>query len=603
MRQAGVYACLIIRGLCLVVELQRKLNIPRTLGTGNLPHCRSKAHVRSVGLHVVERVQEVGSKLQPEAFRHLEVFMETQIHVSVMWAAKSRELRGAIAESPNGRVGEVAIIAEPLEAARSGERCLVDGSFPGDCWEAIAIGARTARIRARFIRGSVNRHGEAGAEGNDRANRPASDGAVHHLVRAVAKLLAAAKGKFINGVGGNDVGSVVIARRPLRLGIVDVLPVCRGAQGVVPCAIVAGAIGHALGVSVGHLILQAVTRLLLQDSLQRVVHHGAVRLGAARYRGQRAEECWVLRKERAGGVAWWSSASRVGKENALRVGERHHQVRAALPDVSNLEGGIFPELVLDGQVPLIVKSRLNVRIPEVKNSASEAGVVQTGARRRRGRNAVCSVRTRQGRVVVVGIELSWCERWVLRQAQVRARTFEVRGDCERTANRRLAAEESRSPGKTQARLEVLSSVGAIVERPAGAALVGVVNIPGREVIVVLLVVHFHPGSKRLVAQTEIQGQALGESPCVRSVDADNIVGLCPRFAGGNAAANVVRKAQHEVRAAVSSTIAGTADSVAGKAAVKFHEAKFAVVTSIKGLDDIVIELAAELERVPVVRPG
>ena len=32
MRQAGVFACLIIRDLCLVVELQRKLEVPRRLG-------------------------------------------------------------------------------------------------------------------------------------------------------------------------------------------------------------------------------------------------------------------------------------------------------------------------------------------------------------------------------------------------------------------------------------------------------------------------------------------------------------------------------------------------------------------------------------------
>src|SRR5271167_2007393 len=121
-----------------------------------------------------------------------------------MWSAKASELRGAIAERPNGRVGEVAVVGEPLKAACSRERCLVDGSFPGNRWETIAIGARTARVRAGLIRGSVNRHRETGAEGNDRADRPASDGGVHHLVHTVAKLLAAAKGKFIDRVSGND---------------------------------------------------------------------------------------------------------------------------------------------------------------------------------------------------------------------------------------------------------------------------------------------------------------------------------------------------------------------------------------------------------------
>src|SRR5271169_6894310 len=177
MRQAGVCACLIIRGLCLVVELQRKLDVPRRLGAGNLSHCRSEAHVWSVGLYMVERVQEVGSELQLEPFRHLEVFMETQIHIRVMRSAKSPELWGAIPERPNGRVREVAIVGEPLVSAHSRSR---NWSCSGNCWEAIAIGTRTARVRSGFIRGSVNRHGETGAEGNDRADRPPSNSGVHH---------------------------------------------------------------------------------------------------------------------------------------------------------------------------------------------------------------------------------------------------------------------------------------------------------------------------------------------------------------------------------------------------------------------------------------
>jgi hypothetical protein len=69
MRQAKVIACLIIRGLCLVVELQRKLDIPWRLGAGNLPHRGSKAHAWRVELYVVKRIDEVGSELQLEPLR------------------------------------------------------------------------------------------------------------------------------------------------------------------------------------------------------------------------------------------------------------------------------------------------------------------------------------------------------------------------------------------------------------------------------------------------------------------------------------------------------------------------------------------------------
>jgi hypothetical protein len=66
MRQAGVSACLIVRRLLLVVELQRELNISGRLGAGDLPHGCSQAHIRCVQLRVVEGVDEVGSELQPE---------------------------------------------------------------------------------------------------------------------------------------------------------------------------------------------------------------------------------------------------------------------------------------------------------------------------------------------------------------------------------------------------------------------------------------------------------------------------------------------------------------------------------------------------------
>jgi hypothetical protein len=60
----GVFACLIVRCLCLVVELQRKLNIPRGLGARNLSHRGINARVWYVELHVVKRINEVRSELQ-----------------------------------------------------------------------------------------------------------------------------------------------------------------------------------------------------------------------------------------------------------------------------------------------------------------------------------------------------------------------------------------------------------------------------------------------------------------------------------------------------------------------------------------------------------
>jgi hypothetical protein len=61
-----VFACLIVRCLSLVVELQRKLNVPWGLGSRDLSHGRSKVHVWCVELNVVESIDEVGPKLQFE---------------------------------------------------------------------------------------------------------------------------------------------------------------------------------------------------------------------------------------------------------------------------------------------------------------------------------------------------------------------------------------------------------------------------------------------------------------------------------------------------------------------------------------------------------
>ena len=125
-------ACPIIRALRLVIELQSELNIPWRLSTGNLPHSGTEAHVWRVELHVVERIDEVSSELQLEAFRKQEVLMQTQVHVGETRPTQPSELRGAIAEGSDGWIGEVAIIGEPLEAAGSREEGLVDRRFSAD---------------------------------------------------------------------------------------------------------------------------------------------------------------------------------------------------------------------------------------------------------------------------------------------------------------------------------------------------------------------------------------------------------------------------------------------------------------------------------------
>ena len=69
----------------------------------------------------------------------------------------------------------------------------------------------------------------------------------------------------------------------------------------------------------------------------------------------------------------------------------------------------------------------------------------------------------------------------------------------------MSAQCRRSPREPDARLEVPASIEAVVETATGAVLAGEVDIAGSDVVVRLLIVGFHPGRVRIVAQTEIQG--------------------------------------------------------------------------------------------------
>ena len=170
----------------------------------------------------------------------------------------------------------------------------------------------------------------------------------------------------------------------------------------------------------------------------------------------------------------------------------------ALADVANLEGGIAPELVLDREVPLVVDGRLNVGIPEVKNGASEAGIVCAAACSEASAECRRWWSNRAGLRCCKGVELSWSKRGVLGQAQVGAGALKIRRDGERAANDGARSKERRAVGKTNARLEVPSTVEAIVERAAGTILVGEFDRASSHVVVGLLVVNFNPGSKSLV---------------------------------------------------------------------------------------------------------
>ena len=89
----------------------------------------------------------------------------------------------------------------------------------------------------------------------------------------------------------------------------------------------------------------------------------------------------------------------------------------------------------------------------------------------------------------------------------------------------------------------------------------------------------------LVAQSEIQGQAFCDTPCIVAVKRKDITRLLPRLAGADDSAAIgVGKAKDEVRATIPGAGGSTTDSVAGEAAIKVQIAKLTVVTRVGGLD-------------------
>ena len=81
------------------------------------------------------------------------------------------------------------------------------------------------------------------------------------------------------------------------------------------------------------------------------------------------------------------------------------------------------------------------------------------------------------------------------------------------------------PGESEARLEGLAAIYAVVESATCATLTGKLELAGNGIEVVLLIVGLDPRRVRFIAQTESQGQAVGYAPSVLGEAGDR----CWRF--------------------------------------------------------------------------
>src|SRR5208282_707238 len=108
--------------------------------------------------------------------------------------------------------------------------------------------ARAAAAGAGSVGPAVaGAHGETGVEGQNGAGLPAAQYCVGHFVRTVAELLAATKGKAVDGVSDEVALGVVLAEPPLGSRVVDVLVIPVDLRGLAALAVVADVVGHALG--------------------------------------------------------------------------------------------------------------------------------------------------------------------------------------------------------------------------------------------------------------------------------------------------------------------------------------------------------------------
>src|SRR5439155_18383962 len=95
------------------------------------------------------------------------------------------------------RIGEVAVVGEPLEAAGGA----TDWRFAGNTRKRAAIRARAAAKRAGFVLRSIYGERPAGTERHDGADLPAANDRIEHTVHVFANRLAAADRHLVNRIG------------------------------------------------------------------------------------------------------------------------------------------------------------------------------------------------------------------------------------------------------------------------------------------------------------------------------------------------------------------------------------------------------------------
>src|SRR6266851_1972653 len=143
-----------------------------------------------------------------------------------------------------------------------------------------------------------------------------------------------------------------------------------------PGAVVAAVVRHALGEGVCDLVLDSVAIAVLEDRLKSIILHRPDRSRTRDLRNIRLEGR-ISREEDArccAGLCHRGSAHKAGctfQELLLEIRNWNHQMSSMLSHVADLECPSIRKLLLNGQVPLLRKSRLDMRIPHSDERTSK----------------------------------------------------------------------------------------------------------------------------------------------------------------------------------------------------------------------------------------
>src|SRR5580700_8350880 len=217
---------------------------------------------------MVECVQEIGTKLQAHRLAEEEVLLQTQIQVHIV-RPDDRALRGAGAKGPGRLRCECVIcIRNPLELiARTSVYNLVGVLDRTIAVRTSGTGSGTVMgCEGPRVVGSVDGQGESSVIGKYWINRPVSNHRICCRRQIMAEGFSSSYGQFVKQIAAHDLVGIIVATRPIRSRIIEVLPIGIRARGLgirTVGSIVPTVVGHAFAPGVGDLALQSSAGALL----------------------------------------------------------------------------------------------------------------------------------------------------------------------------------------------------------------------------------------------------------------------------------------------------------------------------------------------------